>query len=111
MIRKFSAFSFASGLLVLLAAPTFGAKAPVPPRPKAIASPQHKQSDTFVLLHNALNHLQLAYNDLRSADEDKEGHKTQAERAVDNAMNEVRAALKADYPGKKASASAREPQR
>jgi len=48
-----------------------------------------------------MNHLEEARSDLKSADTDKEGHKIKAETSVDAAMNEVRAALKADYPGKK----------
>jgi hypothetical protein len=48
-----------------------------------------------------MTHLEEARNDLKNADTDKEGHKTKAESSVDSAMNEVRAALKADYPGKK----------
>src|SRR5260370_34778047 len=64
------------------------------------ASAQEK-SDTKVLLQNAMNHLEEARSDLKSADTDKEGHKVKAETSVDSAMNEVRAALKADYSGKK----------
>ena len=60
-----------------------------------------ERPDTKVLLQNAMNHLEEARSDLKSADTDKEGHKTKAELSVDSAMNEVRAALKADYPGKK----------
>ena len=64
------------------------------------ASAQEKP-DTKVLLQNAMNHLEEARSDLKSADTDKEGHKVKAETSVDSAMNEVRAALKADYSGKK----------
>jgi hypothetical protein len=67
---------------------------------KRAASAQEK-ADTKVLLQNAMNHLEEARSDLKSADSDKEGHKIKAETSVDSAMNEVRAALKADYPGKK----------
>jgi len=65
------------------------------------AAPAQEKSDTKVLLQNAMNHLEEARSDLKSADTDKEGHKIKAETSVDSAMNEVRAALKADYPGKK----------
>jgi hypothetical protein len=67
---------------------------------KRAASAQEKP-DTKVLLQNAMNHLEEARSDLKSADTDREGHKIKAETSVDSAMNEVRAALKADYPGKK----------
>ena len=60
-----------------------------------------EKPDTKVLLQNAMNHLEEARSDLKSADTDREGHKIKAETSVDSAMNEVRAALKADYPGKK----------
>jgi hypothetical protein len=62
---------------------------------------QQDRPDTKVLLQNAMNHLEEARSDLKSADTDKEGHKIKAETSVDSAMNEVRAALKADYPGRK----------
>ena len=62
---------------------------------------QQERPDTKVLLQNAMNHLEEARSDLKSADTDKEGHKIKAETSVDSAMNEVRAALKADYPGRK----------
>jgi hypothetical protein len=67
---------------------------------KRAASAQEKP-DTKVLLQNAMNHLEEARSDLKSADTDREGHKIKAETSVDSAMNEVRAALKADYSGKK----------
>ena len=67
---------------------------------KRAASAQEKP-DTKVLLQNAMNHLEEARSDLKSPDTDREGHKIKAETSVDSAMNEVRAALKADYPGKK----------
>jgi hypothetical protein len=62
---------------------------------------QQERPDTKVLLQNAMNHLEEARSDLKSADTDKQGHKIKAETSVDSAMNEVRAALKADYPDKK----------
>lgn len=67
---------------------------------KRAASAQEKP-DTKVLLQNPMNHLEEARNDLKYADTDKEGHKIKAETFVDTAMNEVRAALKVDYLGKK----------
>ena len=70
------------------------------PAEKRATSAQEKP-DTKVLLQNAMNHLEEARSDLKSADTDKEGHKIKAETSVDSAMNEVKAALKADYPGKK----------
>jgi len=71
------------------------------PGEKRGAASQQERPDTKALLQNAMNHLEEARSDLKSADTDKEGHKIKAETSLDAAMNEVRAALKADYPGKK----------
>src|SRR5258705_9563300 len=79
---------------------SFFTMARVTAQEKHAASAQEKP-DTKALLQNAMNHLEEARSDLKSADADKEGHKIKAETSVDSAMNEARAALKADYPGKK----------
>lgn len=60
-----------------------------------------ERPDTKMLLEDAMSRLEEARKDLKSADTDKAGHKVKAETLVDNAMNEVQATLKADYPGKK----------
>jgi len=95
--KSISAVVCVSALCAFLAMPRVTAQVPSEKR----AAATQEKPNTQALLQNAMTHLEEARNDLKNADTDKEGHKTKAESSVDSAMNEVRAALKADYSGKK----------
>jgi hypothetical protein len=95
--KSISVIACVTALCAFFAIARVAAQAPAEKR----AAAAQEKPNTQALLQNAMTHLEEARNDLKNADTDKEGHKTKAESSVDSAMNEVRAALKADYPGKK----------
>lgn len=81
---------FNLALAISLAVPVFAQQPPTPGKKPLKHSPSSMQ-----LLNNALIHLKDAKHALSEASADTAGHKNQAMRLVDGAMNEVEAAKKA----------------